>query len=334
MRLRNRTVFISLFALLLFSRTAFADILHLKNGETVEGVITEEYAGGVMIELPIGTISFSHNEIEKIEKKEFTLPEKESPETTVKTSMIIYKGRSYTQERFDRLVKQRGLVQHEGGWITQHQKKGMEIAAMGGSADKGKIAEYASPAVVSVKVDDSKQGSGVLINSNGLFLTNYHVVKDAKNIRVKLYNEDTEHTARVVTTKETWDLALVSIGGTDHPFLKLADPEKVKVGQEVMALGNPFGLSTTVTTGIISSLRKLKDFPGVKKDDLKHWQRELEIIQTDAAINSGNSGGPLLNKSGEIVGINTFTIAKAFAEGLNFAIHARYIKRLFYSYFE
>jgi S1-C subfamily serine protease len=333
MRLSNRAVLLA-FALLFFALPASADILHLKNGETVEGVIVEEYKGGVIIELPIGSISFSHKEIERIEKKDFSLPEKDIPAKAVKGDSVIYKGKSYTKARFDRLVQQKGLTQYEGEWITEHHRKGIELAKGGNAASNRRIAEYASPAVVSVKVDDSKQGSGVLINSNGLFVTNYHVVKDAKKLRVKLFDDDTEYTARVVTTKESWDLALVSIGGTDHPFLKLADPESIEVGQDVMALGNPFGLSTTVTTGIISSLRKLKDFPGIKKDDLSHWQKELRIIQTDAAINPGNSGGPLLNKKGEIIGINTFTISKVFAEGLNFAIHARDLRRLFYSYFE
>ncbi len=332
---RPSSILLAFFLLALIATPpSFGDILHLKNGEQVEGVIVEDAGSGVLVEMPIGTISFNHSEIERIEKKQFSMPARGVSSTPKKSGRVIYKGRSYSKERFERLVEHKGLIEHEGRWITAHQKKGIELSDAEGSALRSKIAEYASPAVVSVKVDDSKMGSGVLINSSGLFITNYHVVKDAKKLRVKLFDNDSEYPARVVTVREFYDLALASIGGTDRPFLTLADADEISVGDEVIAMGNPFGLATTVTTGIISSIRELKDFPGVKDADLRRWQEQLKIIQTDAAINPGNSGGPLLNKKGEIVGINTFGISKSVAEGLNFAIHARELKRVFDSYFE
>lgn len=316
--------------------TSTADIIHLKNGDQVEGLIAEETPNGVVIKLPFGTISFNNSEIDRIEKKAFVEKKKdaEKKEENKRKPLIDYKGRKYTEERFKRVIKQKGLSHYQGRWVTAHEKLGIELEKFPELATMRKIVQYASPAVLSIKVDDNKMGSGVLINSNGLFITNYHVVKDAKKIKAKLFNNNSEYPARVVTVKEFYDLALVSIGGTDRPHLKLADPENIVVGDSVIALGNPFGLSTTVTTGIISSVRKLKDFPGAKSGNLSRWQEQLKIIQTDAAINPGNSGGPLLNSAGRIIGINTFGISKTIAEGLNFAIHARELKKVFSSYFE
>jgi serine protease Do len=151
---------------------------------------------------------------------------------------------------------------------------------------------------------------------------------------VKLFGEDTEHTARLVSKNEMYDLALVSVGGTDRPHLRLADPESVSVGDDVIAMGNPFGLATSVTTGVISSIRKLEDFPGTEALGLTSTQKKFNFIQTDAAINSGNSGGPLLNTRGRIIGLNSFGISKKLAEGLNFALHAKEIKKVYSHYFE
>ncbi len=318
-----------------FTGSVHADIIYLKNGEKLEGLIEEETKEGIIVNLDFGTISFAHSEIDRIEKKAvqkreegLSRPKKE------RSNLIEYKGRKYTKERFERIVKQKNLQQYNNVWVTEHEMLGYQLDKLGKAADTRKVVEYSSPAVVSVKVDDYKMGSGVLINSSGLFITNHHVVKDAKKIRVKMFEDDTEYTARVVSYKGFYDLALVSIGGTDRPYLKLAREDEINVGDPVIALGNPLGFAATVTTGIISSIRKLKDFPGADKANLSRWQEQLALIQTDAAINPGNSGGPLINKRGRIVGINTFGVSKSIAEGLNFAIHAKEIRKVYYSYFE
>jgi S1-C subfamily serine protease len=336
MKVKGRAIAVFIIAGLLSSAAPVdADIIYLKNGEKLEGTIKEERKNSVVIDLDFGTIAFTRSEIERIEKKPIRKKEKDPTKPVKKkTDLIEYKGRKYTKERFERLIKQKGLEQYEGKWVTEHEKLGLQLDKHPKATNTKKIVEYASPAVVSIKIDDNKMGSGVLINSNGLFITNYHVVKDAKKIRVKLFDNDAEYPARVVSYKEFRDLALVSIGGTDRPHLKLADPEEVGVGDSVIALGNPLGFTTTVTTGIISSIRRLKDFPGAEEADLSRWQEELRIIQTDAAINPGNSGGPLISKKGRIVGINTFGVSKNIAEGLNFAIHAKELKKAYSSYFE
>ncbi len=141
-------------------------------------------------------------------------------------------------------------------------------------------------------------GTGFIIDSDGYILTNYHVVEGADIIAVTLQNEK-EYEAKVVGSDSKTDIALIKISPKDgrlasFPFLTLGDSEKVEVGEWVVAIGNPFGLSHTVTTGVVSA--KGRNIGAGPYD---------EFIQTDASINPGNSGGPLLNMNGDVVGINT-----------------------------
>jgi serine protease Do len=150
-------------------------------------------------------------------------------------------------------------------------------------------------------------GSGFLIAPEGFIVTNNHVIADADEIRVQLNNGD-EHDAEIVGRDPSTDLALIRIkSGGDHPFLKLGDSDALRVGQWVMAIGNPFGLEHTVTAGIVSA--KGRVIGSGPYDD---------FIQTDASINPGNSGGPLLNLDGEVVGINTAIMASG--QGIGFAV--------------
>jgi len=159
-------------------------------------------------------------------------------------------------------------------------------------------------------------GSGVIIDPDGLVLTNEHVVRDADQIKVLIYDKDgnkKEYPAHVVGKDARTDVAVVRIhAGHKLPFASLGDSDKVKVGDWAIAIGSPFGLSQTLTVGVISAARQ----------DLVIEDREYHnLIQTDAAINRGNSGGPLLNIKGEVVGINTAIYAPTgvFA-GIGFAI--------------
>ncbi len=149
-------------------------------------------------------------------------------------------------------------------------------------------------------------GSGFLIAPEGFIVTNNHVIADADEIRVQLDNGD-EHDAEIVGRDPSTDLALIRIKSDgNHPFLKLGDSDALRVGQWVMAIGNPFGLEHTVTAGIVSA--KGRVIGSGPYDD---------FIQTDASINPGNSGGPLLNLDGEVVGINTAIMASG--QGIGFA---------------
>jgi S1-C subfamily serine protease len=157
------------------------------------------------------------------------------------------------------------------------------------------------------------QGSGFVLDKAGHVLTNYHVVEGAnRGVEVMLSNKR-RYAAKVVGTDKLHDLALLQIDAPNLEPVTLADSSQLNVGQKVYAIGNPFGLSGTMTRGIISSIRSIRGSEGAPIED---------AIQTDAAINPGNSGGPLLNSHGEVVGINTM-IASNGAEqssGIGFAI--------------
>ena len=162
-------------------------------------------------------------------------------------------------------------------------------------------------------VPQQGQGSGFILDRAGHVLTNYHVVANAnRGIQVMLSNKHS-YKANVVGTDRSHDLALLQIDAPNLEPVTLADSRDLAVGQKVYAIGNPFGLTGTMTRGIISSIRSIRGSEGAPIED---------AIQTDAAINPGNSGGPLLNSRGEVIGINTL-IASNGAEqssGIGFAI--------------
>ena len=165
-------------------------------------------------------------------------------------------------------------------------------------------------------------GSGVIISEDGYILTNNHVVNSsssssyyelgkANKITVSLYNDDTEYEAEIVGTDEQTDLAVIKIDKDGLTAAELGDSSSVKVGEFCMAIGNPLGLGSTVTDGIVSAVdREVTDEDG----------NTYVAIQTNAAINSGNSGGALVNSQGQVIGINTLKIAGDGVEGVGFAI--------------
>ena len=168
-------------------------------------------------------------------------------------------------------------------------------------------------------VPQQGQGSGFILDKAGHILTNFHVVDGAnRGIEVQL-SDKRRFKATVVGSDKTHDLALLQIEGANHqpvPNLQpvtLADSSQLNVGQKVYAIGNPFGLSGTMTRGIISAIRPIRSESGGKIED---------AIQTDAAINPGNSGGPLLNSNGEVIGINTMIASNGAdqSSGIGFAI--------------
>lgn len=164
---------------------------------------------------------------------------------------------------------------------------------------------YSNPKAVSL-------GSGFAIDSIGHIVTNYHVIRNADEIHVKL-NDNTELPAKVIGVDQRTDLALLKIDPKSPlAFAKFGDNKKARVGDWVIAIGNPFGFGGTVTSGIISSKsRDIADFDGVIDD----------FIQTDAPINNGNSGGPLFNLDGEVIGVNTAIFSPSGTNvGIGFAI--------------
>ena len=162
-------------------------------------------------------------------------------------------------------------------------------------------------------VPQQGQGSGFILDKAGHILTNFHVVAGAnRGIEVQL-SDKRKFSAHVIGSDRTHDLALLQIDAPNLQPVTLADSSQLNVGQKVYAIGNPFGLAGTMTRGIISAIRPIRSADGAPIED---------AIQTDAAINPGNSGGPLLNSSGEVIGINTMIASNGAdqSSGIGFAI--------------
>ena len=213
-------------------------------------------------------------------------------------------------------------------WLLHSAKVEITEAASGeqlDSEEQNNISVYHKniPSVVNVTsrtltfdffygaVPQEGQGSGFVIDKDGHILTNYHVIADARQVEVTLHNRK-KYKATVVGTDAAHDLAVIQIKAPDLIPAVLGDSHNLQVGQKVYAIGNPFGLAGTMTRGIVSSIRPVREPNGATID---------EAIQTDAAINPGNSGGPLMNWHGEVIGINTMILSSVGQNaGIGFAI--------------
>ncbi len=176
--------------------------------------------------------------------------------------------------------------------------------------DFSTVVEEAIKGVVAV-LTESSIGSGFLINPDGYIVTNYHVIERGNLIKVLTYDKKIIP-AELLGTDKLRDIALLKIDG-EYSYLKLGDSDKLQVGRKVIAIGNPHGLSFTVTEGIISALDR-EGPNGIE-----------EYIQTDVSLNPGNSGGPLVDTKGEVIGINNFKIGGA--ESLGFALESNSVRK-------
>lgn len=206
------------------------------------------------------------------------------------------------------------------------------------------VAQKVQPSIVGIKVEytvnsifmmqqgtASAEGSGIIISEDGYILTNNHVINStssssyyeigsANKVTVYLYNDTTEYSATVVGTDAETDLAVIKIDKTGLPAAELGDSDTIQVGEFSMAIGNPLGMQSSVTGGLISALnREVTDSDG----------KTYKLIQTDAAINSGNSGGALVNSQGQVIGINTLKVSATGVEGMGFAIPINSAKPIF-----
>lgn len=176
------------------------------------------------------------------------------------------------------------------------------------SSDFSGIIDSATKSVVTIKTDVA-QGTGFIVSKDGYVVTNAHVLKGAHVAKAYTSDKETKDLS-LIGYSLTYDLALLKMNGT-YSYLEVGDSDQLKVGQNVIAIGNPLGLSFSVSEGIISAL----DREGSNGLDV--------YIQTDAALNPGNSGGPLIDTNGKVIGINNF---KTQGENLGFALESNYIK--------
>jgi len=211
-----------------------------------------------------------------------------------------------------------------GLWMVSRWNQSRELVPTLAAIDAEtiRLIETVVPSVVSIttsrNVREGPLGSGVIVSKSGYILTNYHVVAQADQILVQLNDGGEPRPARVIGGDELADIAVIQIDAPDLRPLPLGDSDAVKVGQLVFAVGNPFGLQETVTKGIISATGRITDEIGI------------EYFQTEAVINPGSSGGPLINVRGEVVGINTRiggTEGNNTWQGVGFAIPSNIVRR-------
>lgn len=177
------------------------------------------------------------------------------------------------------------------------------------SSDFSGIIETVIPSVVSIGTDVS-QGSGFLISKEGYIVTNYHVLEGARYAKVLRYESNEWILAEPIGYDPVLDIAVIKISGSNLDYLEFDNSDDIKVGEKTIALGNPLGLSFSVTEGIVSALNR------AGPNDLKAY------IQIDTPLNPGNSGGPLINKQGKVIGINNFKLQDS--ENLGFALESNY----------
>ena len=185
------------------------------------------------------------------------------------------------------------------------------------------IAEKVTPSVVGVKTfgtaytywgqripnQELGSGSGIIYSEDGYIITNYHVIENATSVMITL-SDGTEYDARIIGSDASSDLAVLKVEAENLPEAELGDSSSLQIGELVVAIGNPLGYENTVTDGIVSGLNR----------QLTDYIDSATLIQTNATINSGNSGGALVNSKGKVVGINSAKLVASNAEGMGFAL--------------
>ena len=191
------------------------------------------------------------------------------------------------------------------------------------------IAEKVTPSVVGVKTfgtaytywgqripnQELGSGSGIIYSEDGYIITNYHVIEDATSVMITL-SDGTEYDARIIGSDASSDLAVLKVDAANLPEADFGDSSALQIGELVVAIGNPLGYENTVTDGIVSGLNR----------QLTDYIDSATLIQTNATINSGNSGGALVNSKGEVVGINSAKLVASNAEGMGFALSINEVK--------
>lgn len=209
------------------------------------------------------------------------------------------------------LQKNLGETKESLNFINSSIKNEINNIKASTSSDFSGIIEDSIESVVTIRTDVS-QGTGFIIASDGYIVTNAHVLSGARALKVVTYNKE-NHKTELIGYDLNYDIALLKIQG-NYKQVELENSENIQVGEKVIAVGNPLGLQFSVSEGIISGIDRI-------------GSNEIDAyIQTDAALNPGNSGGPLINKKGKVIGINNFKISGG--ENLGFALESNYIKEV------
>lgn len=256
-----------------------------------------------------------------IREKIFTNNSNNNQETTVANTVT---QEPQTQSGNDNLVS-----------LSNYSETGVNVANKVRPSIVGITVEYSVNSIFyrnyTTNSTAKAEGSGIIISEDGYILTNNHIVNTsssssyyevgkANKVTVYLYNDETAYNAEIIGTDEQTDLAVIKIDKTGLTSAELGDSDSVQVGEFSMAIGNPLGMQSSVTAGMISAVnREVTDSDG----------KTYKLIQTDAAINSGNSGGALVNSKGQVIGVNTLKLSGTGIEGMGFAIPINSTKEIY-----
>lgn len=216
-----------------------------------------------------------------------------------------------TQSKFSVLTENLIETQHSLNLINESLKSEIKQIKASTSDDFSGIIEDSLKSVVTIRTDVS-QGTGFIISNDGFIVTNAHVLSGARELYILDYQQN-KYSAELIGYNITYDLVLLKISG-NYTSLELGNSKDVQIGEKVIAIGNPLGLQFSVSEGIVSAVDRAGE------NNINAY------IQTDAALNPGNSGGPLINKEGEIIGINNFKVGGG--ENIGFALESNYIKQV------
>lgn len=308
---------------LLSAPAACADLIEFKDGTKLRGTVKSRSASEVVIEFDFGTTGFAPGDIVAITP--------EAPPPAIAPAAAIPAA---------------AVELPAPGSATA--PVAVPVPAPAPAEEASLMETVRGVATIYLVTPDGSTGaaSGIFINANGATLTNAHVVEGMQRVAVvdmetsSRFKEPRLYDATVIKTSPYYDLALVDIHRKTPHYLHFADEAGLEVGQPVMAIGNPQGLAASVSQGIISAIRTNREMrqPFIPLPNMRMSEREFEQItwlQTDASVNPGNSGGPLLNARHEIVGMNTFIVTQSGgSQGLNFALHVKHLKKFAAGYYK
>lgn len=300
-------------ALVLAAGVCQADVIRFKDGSTLKGRVVKRTSERIVVQFEFGTMEFTPEEIVSVEDEPLEVPTNAVAEPPAPALVSDRPGPPPASA--------------EPPAVSPELSLPLALRAV---------------AYIKVMLEDGTEGggTGTIISPNGTMLTNHHVVEGAKKLFVTLHEEKAhrfkdakEYEATVIKSNRYYDLALIDIHASTPAYLRFAADAAVKVGAEVRAIGNPWGLQSTVSKGIMSAVRtnhsmRVEYAPIAGEYINEREFEEITWIQTDASINPGNSGGPLLNDQHQIVGINTAIYTTTGGSmGLNFALHAKHARK-------